>query len=267
MQLDGRSTNYGSANEKYKFTGKERDVETGYDYFGARYYDSRIGRWLSVDPLAEKYPSWSPYNYTLNNPIKNFDPNGEWSESFHNKFLEMAFPFAKNLQALKDASAYADERKFQKGEYSYRHAMRAERQTRQDAMKNFMNFLNTPGGSDPKTGEKWNKDTELGVKLHAIMDYFCPSHEGFQEWPENTVEQAYEYINGHVQGDYDDSNDKRREAMLITMNKFKDAFEKGKDFTWNDIDASSWSSGYLTEQIATWRKQGYIVIVDGVVQP
>jgi RHS repeat-associated protein len=77
MILEGRSANYGSANEKYKFTGKERDVETGYDYFGARYYDSRIGRWLSVDPLAEKYPDLSPYNYAADNPLKYIDPNGK----------------------------------------------------------------------------------------------------------------------------------------------------------------------------------------------
>ena len=60
------------------FTGKERDSETGFSYFGARYYDSDIlTGWLSVDPLADKYPSLSPYNYCAWNPVKLVDPDGE----------------------------------------------------------------------------------------------------------------------------------------------------------------------------------------------
>ena len=66
----------GLNDERYKFTGKERDTETSYDYFGARYYDSNLGRWLTPDPLADKYPGWSPYNYGRNNPIRLIDPNG-----------------------------------------------------------------------------------------------------------------------------------------------------------------------------------------------
>jgi RHS repeat-associated protein len=44
---------------RYTFSGKEKDVETGCSYFGARYYDSDLSVWLSVDPLADKYPHLS----------------------------------------------------------------------------------------------------------------------------------------------------------------------------------------------------------------
>ena len=59
------------------FTGKERDEETGYGYFGARYMDHELtAMWLSVDPMADKYPSISPYAYCAWNPIKLVDPDG-----------------------------------------------------------------------------------------------------------------------------------------------------------------------------------------------
>ena len=59
-------------------TGKERDSETGFSYFGARYYDSDIlTGWLSVDPMADKYPGLSPYAYCAWNPIRLVDPDGE----------------------------------------------------------------------------------------------------------------------------------------------------------------------------------------------
>jgi RHS repeat-associated protein len=67
----------------YKFTGKELDDITGLYYFGARYYDPRISLWMSVDPLAEKYPGWSAYNYVYNNPLKFVDPTGVEGESIH----------------------------------------------------------------------------------------------------------------------------------------------------------------------------------------
>jgi len=61
---------------RYKFTAKELDNETNYTYFGARYYDSDVSIWLSVDPMAGKYPALSPYAYCANNPIILVDPDG-----------------------------------------------------------------------------------------------------------------------------------------------------------------------------------------------
>jgi RHS repeat-associated protein len=60
----------------YTFSAKERDTETGYSYFGARYYDADISVWLSVDPMADKYPSMSAYMYCAGNPVMLVDPDG-----------------------------------------------------------------------------------------------------------------------------------------------------------------------------------------------
>ena len=70
----------------YKFTGKERDAESGLDYFGARYYGSNMGRWLSPDWSAEPVPipygtltnpqSLNLYQYVLNNPLSQKDDDG-----------------------------------------------------------------------------------------------------------------------------------------------------------------------------------------------
>ncbi len=72
--VDQRATGH---DIRFKFTGKERDAETGMDYFGARYYSSDLSVWLSVDPLADKYPSLSPYMYTAGNPVMLVDPDGD----------------------------------------------------------------------------------------------------------------------------------------------------------------------------------------------
>ncbi len=65
-----------------KFTGKERDAETGLDYFGARYYSGAQGRFVSSDPLKmsnskiENPQSWNGYVYVSNNPLRYTDPDG-----------------------------------------------------------------------------------------------------------------------------------------------------------------------------------------------
>jgi len=63
--------------KKYFFIVKERNRGTGLLYFGARYLDPEIGRWLSLDRFMDKYPSCSPYNYVLNNPICFTDITGD----------------------------------------------------------------------------------------------------------------------------------------------------------------------------------------------
>lgn len=73
----GRSQTPSTEDPRYKFTGKELDNSDGLFYFGARYYDPWRGQWLQVDPLVDKYPSWSCYNYVMTNPMRSIDPDGQ----------------------------------------------------------------------------------------------------------------------------------------------------------------------------------------------
>lgn len=79
MKHSGYNSSNLQAGYKYKFNGKELQDELGlnmYDY-GARNYDPALGRWMNVDPLAEKAIWTSPYTYCLNNPVIYIDPDGE----------------------------------------------------------------------------------------------------------------------------------------------------------------------------------------------
>ena len=63
--------------ERFKFTTKELDTESGYYYFGARYLLSELGDFLSPDPLLDQYPTLQPYLYCNGNPLKYIDPDGK----------------------------------------------------------------------------------------------------------------------------------------------------------------------------------------------
>jgi RHS repeat-associated protein len=71
-----------SDSNHYKFTGKERDTESGLDYFGARYYSNAMARFTSVDPKQSSGYSidpqtWNRYAYVGNNPLRFIDPDGK----------------------------------------------------------------------------------------------------------------------------------------------------------------------------------------------
>jgi RHS repeat-associated protein len=62
--------------KRYRYTGKERDDETGLYYYGARYYASWLGRWLSCDKKSAQGDGNNLYQFVSNNPIIKVDPDG-----------------------------------------------------------------------------------------------------------------------------------------------------------------------------------------------
>ncbi len=74
--------------QPYKYNGKELDTKKGlswYDY-GARHYDAAVGRFATVDPMAEKLYGWAPYAYCYDNPIKHVDKDGKIGETVWDVF-------------------------------------------------------------------------------------------------------------------------------------------------------------------------------------
>ncbi len=73
------------AQDKFKYQGKERDQETGYDYFEARLYDSQLGRFLQVDPLWENFKTSNAFVGMGDNPVRLVDPTGMGDEESDEK--------------------------------------------------------------------------------------------------------------------------------------------------------------------------------------
>jgi RHS repeat-associated protein len=99
--MKGRTFSDGSR-YRYGFNGKEKDDETSigaYD-FDARIYDSRLGRWMSIDPLFAKYPDLTSYQFAGNSPIIFYDIDGE---KFVNPYTDQAKTAETKLATAKAA--------------------------------------------------------------------------------------------------------------------------------------------------------------------
>ena len=92
--VDGhiKNNSTGTSFQPYLYSGKDLDQETGYYYYGARYYDPGTVLWFGTDPLAHKYPMNSPYVYCNGNPVRYVDPDGRWP--WENRNIRDARAFA-----------------------------------------------------------------------------------------------------------------------------------------------------------------------------
>jgi RHS repeat-associated protein len=189
---------------RYKFTGKERDTESGLDNFGFRYNASTIGRFMTPDPsrlsvFFTNPQTWNRYSYVYNNPLRLTDGNGKWPTDIHNQIIDNAFPnlTAAQRQILKNVSAQQDSilGGGQANSASFEHAMRSPDQTVEQAESQFNDFV-SGSETSAQTAEWtfWLNDPDnagslsdealarFGEALHAILDSTSPAHAGFQKW-------------------------------------------------------------------------------------
>ncbi len=158
-----------------KFTGKERDVETGYDYFGARYLSAKTARFTTTDPSfspAENLVDpqrWNRYTYARNNPLRYIDPDGRYEVDVHKDLtmvLAIAAGFSSPVAARIAAANQGVDDSSTIGPF-------VSKQARED-----FHFTTVERRNELwKAFESSGKPEDLGVFLHAEQDSF--SHAGF----------------------------------------------------------------------------------------
>jgi RHS repeat-associated protein len=180
-----------------KFTGKERDAESGNDYFGARYYASSMGRFMSPDPMImmpQKMTDpqqWNMYSYVRNNPLRMIDTNGKWPTDIHNAIINGAFGglSASQRGVLQAASKRVDGylNGGQSAATAYKHGMRGPWESQSDARSKADKFISDNESKASGIAKQNGKVTDgaldaMGTALHTISDRTSPAHEGEQVW-------------------------------------------------------------------------------------
>jgi len=184
-----------SLNNQYKFTGKERDTETQNDYFGARFYASNLGRFLSPDkavPELGNPQSLNKYAYVFNNPLRYVDPDGRWPEWFHHEIIEDLFGHLGRhaVAVIEGASDWVDSFPNQLPGKAYMHAMRETWQSVAEAEAATNDWIESELGAAAEAqvaheaaGGIGYSDMALehfGHALHTVTDRECPAHAGYQ---------------------------------------------------------------------------------------
>jgi len=185
------------AGQARRFTGKERDTETGLAYFGARYYAASLGRFTTIDPLLSIKANsadpqrWNRYTYVLNNPQRHIDPNGMWPSDpkvpVHQNAINRALWFLSptDRAILCHQQIVAD--RAQGSDDSPKHAMRSPRLSVAQAKGEANDYVR--GQLEHARAARRRHDQlkameYLGNALHTVQDSTSPEHAGFQVWDE-----------------------------------------------------------------------------------
>jgi RHS repeat-associated protein len=246
--VGGRSAAQGYAGGdgvRQQFTQKERDVETGLDYFGARYYSSVQGRFTSVDIAGSNLSnpqSLNKYAYTLNNPLRFIDPQGLYERDVHFQLtdaLAMAAGFtAGDAPNIAQGDQSVDDDNFRgPATYEGRKNFHFTTQERRDQL--WDSFVSAAGAYTGPKNSNENALDSLGTFLHAQQDSY--SHDKYgstlgQGWPPPTGPNPDKTFNDPEKADRmaEDSYNRLTTAATVLYNNQKISFNY-KPLAWKVI--------------------------------
>lgn len=244
------------------FTGKQRDVESNLDNFGARYDSASLGRFMTPDLVTFTHdPSdpqtWNKYSYAFNRPTVLVDFDGRWPQWFHHQIFEWEFGAnghtarlgPHGVKVMQDASDWVDcwTCGNQAPDHAYMHAMRdgtvdPEGTYIDVAELTTQTYIDTEVGAavdaqlayqnSGHTGYSDDALKHLGHAMHTAQDWTSPQHRGFQPWfclvCRSGILHTLQEDNAAVSQDSEDA-EARHEAYVATeriWNQFTDQLQK-----------------------------------------
>jgi len=120
----GRDSTFGTQDfVNQKFTGKERDQETGLDYFGARYFSGAQGRFTSPDPITtlklEDPQRWNKYAYGRGNPLRFIDPTGLYNTDCKSKDITQCSAEIQAFEARRQRDLKSEDKRVRRAARAY----------------------------------------------------------------------------------------------------------------------------------------------------
>jgi RHS repeat-associated protein len=199
----------GTLENDFRFVGKENDKETGLYYFGARYMEAMIGRFISPDPVGAVSPTkgrvdqtsllnaqrLNRYSYSLNNPNKYIDPDGKWPYWIHQEHITIAFRGVlpqHDINILRNQQPIMDRPGILGGTYTdpNMHALAkqvaGQWQTPAQGWEGANSFVRSEVTLARQLEERGRHDEaliHLGNAIHTMQDTISPPHEGYQHDP------------------------------------------------------------------------------------
>jgi len=171
--------------------GQQLDVETGLFYNRYRYYDPRVGRYTTQDPIGLR-GGVNAYAYSKNLPLNIFDSNGLWPSQYgfyvHQMASKALLPNGPiDIGMVNLGQEWADSSINQIADKAFMHAMR-NRDTNESSAaacnkaNAFMKKIMQQSFEEKKNGNTKSSSFLFGVALHVLQDATSPAHMGFQAW-------------------------------------------------------------------------------------
>ena len=198
-----------------RFTGKERDAETGLDYFGARYYRADLGRFTTVDPVYTWQENladpqrWNRYAYVRNNPLRYTDPDGRCIDGCVVEFMAAAALFTATVQATHYLAS-------PEGQRQTREVVQGLGRMVTTGVEGVRSWFNSQSERDRKAWEKangqpWPKDPKTGK--NQDVSHEVPKVDGGSQDASNIKPRPHdEHVDLHKErGDFRRWGGKRKD--------------------------------------------------------